>query len=71
MLLNGFGSYQFDDYRGISREDQWFRAGAGATLLVNRNFRFFGGYEFTRSISNQGGASFTRHLVIVRVRGQL
>ena len=71
VLLNGFGSYQFDDYRGISREDQWFRAGAGATLLVNRNFRFFGGYEFTRSISNQGGASFTRHLVIVRVRGQL
>jgi len=71
VLLNGFGSYQLDEYKGISREDQWFRAGVGATFLINRNVNMFGGYEFTRSVSDVGGNSFTRHLVIVRVKGQL
>jgi len=71
VLLNGFGSFQFDDYRGINREDKWFRAGLGATLLVNRNVNLYGGYEFTRSISGAAGESFTRHLVIVKIKGQI
>jgi hypothetical protein len=71
VLLNGYGSYQFDDYRGISRHDEWIRAGLGATLLVNRNANLFGGYEFTRAISNFQAQGFTRHLVILRIRGQI
>ena len=43
VLLNGFGSFQNDDYRGISREDNYFRAGLGATVLVNRNVNMYGG----------------------------
>jgi len=71
VLLNGYGSYQFDDYQGISRKDQWIRAGGGVTLLVNRHLNVFGGYEFTRSISDAPDEGFTRHLVIVRIKGQL
>jgi len=71
VLLNGYGSYQWDAYRGIARVDQWFRAGVGATVLVNRNANIFGGYEFTRSISNFQAQGFTRHLVILRIRGQI
>jgi len=71
ILLNGFGSFQWDDYQGISRTDQWFRAGMGATFLVNRNVNMFGGYEFTRAISNFQGQGFTRHLVILRIKGQI
>lgn len=71
VLLNGYGSYQWDAYRGISRTDQWIRAGVGATVLVNRNANIFGGYEFTRAISNFQSQGFTRHLVILRIRGQI
>jgi hypothetical protein len=71
VLLNGFGSYQHDDFRGIARNDQWFRAGMGATFLINRNANLFAGYEFTRLIAGTGGESFTRHLVILRIKGQL
>jgi hypothetical protein len=71
VLLNGYGSYQFDDYQGIARFDRWIRAGVGATFLVNRNLNMFGGYEFTRAISNFQGEGFFRHLVILRIRGQI
>jgi hypothetical protein len=71
VLLNGFGSYQFDDYNGISRFDRWIRAGLGATVLVNRNVNLFGGYEFTHAISNFQGEGFVRHLVILRIKGQI
>jgi hypothetical protein len=71
VLLNGFGSYRWDDYRGISRNDHWFRAGLGATVLVNRNVNVSGGYEFTRQTSSLDGEGFTRHLVILRIKGQI
>jgi len=71
VLLNGYGSFQNDDYKGISRDDNYIRAGMGATLLVDRNMNMFGGYEFTRRYSSVSGSGFVRHLVILKIKGQL
>jgi len=71
IILNGFGSFQNDDYEGTSRNDNYIRAGLGATVLINRNLNMYGGYEFTRRISNVTGSGFVRHLVIFKIKGQI
>ena len=71
LILSGFGSFQIDDYQGINREDKWIRAGIQAKYLVNRYFNGTLGYEYTHRQSNVGNQSFTRHLIILSVKGQL
>lgn len=71
IILSAFASFQQDDYQGISRDDKWYRAGVHARYLLNRYFRGTLGYEFTHRQSNIGNQSFTRHLLIVSIKGQL
>ena len=71
IILAAFTSFQLDDYQGINREDKWIRAGLQGKFLHNRYFRTTLGYEYTHRQSNIGNQTFTRHLVILSVKGQL
>ncbi len=71
IIISGFGSFQQDDYRGINRDDKWLRAGLQGKFLLNRYFSSTLGYEFSKRQSNISNQSFTRHLVILSIRGQL
>jgi hypothetical protein len=59
LLLNFTGTVTQNDYKGISREDYIYTAGAGAKYMMNRNFYATLGYRFrTRdSRNNNGGAA--------------
>ncbi len=71
IILSAFASFQLDDYQGISREDKWIRAGLQGKFLHNRYFRTTLGYEYTHRQSSVGNQSFTRHLLILIIKGQL
>jgi hypothetical protein len=71
VILSGFGSFQIDNYRGGGREDKWYRAGASAKWLVNRYSNILGAYQYTHRQSNVGNGSFTRHLLLLTIKGQL
>jgi hypothetical protein len=51
VILSANGAYDKDDYKGISRHDQRFTAGFGATLLVNRRVGLTLGYNYFKQNS--------------------
>ena len=71
IIISGFASFQLDDYQGISREDKWIRAGLRMKYLLNRYLNGILGYEYTHRKSNVSNQTFTRHLVILSIKGQL
>lgn len=71
IILSGFGSFQIDDYRGGGREDKWYRAGASAKWLINRYSNVLGAYQYTHRQSNVGNGTFTRHLLLLTIKGQM
>lgn len=71
VILSAFGSFQQDDFAGITRRDRWIRAGLHGKFLHNRYLRTTLGYEYTHRQSTVGNQSFTRHLFILSIKGQL
>lgn len=71
VLVNGQVSYASDDYEGVDRTDDTVRAGLGLQYLVNRNFTFGLGYDFTNRDSDAAGVDFTRNQIGVTLTGKL
>lgn len=71
IILSAAGSFQLDDYQGNGREDKWYRASVSALWLANRHFRVKGAYNYAHRESNVGDQTFTRHLFLLTVTGQL
>lgn len=71
VLLDAYFSFELDDYEGNGREDKYYRAGTHAKWLIRRFVYVSGGYEFTYRDSNFLGQSFRRHLILVKIEGQV
>ena len=71
VLLNASASYENDDYEGLARTDDKIRAGLGLDYLLNRNFTFGVGYDYTDNNSNVAGNDYKRNVVGLTLTGKL
>jgi hypothetical protein len=71
LILTGYLAYQQDDFEGISRKDDYFRAGASGRYLFNRNFSAEAGYSFRTRESDLANNDFNEHLIMLRLVGRL
>ena len=71
LILSGNGAFRYDDFEGITREDKFFSAGAGADYLMNRYITLGARYTFEYRDSNVSGADFTKNRIMLLVRGHL
>lgn len=71
LILSANAGYQQNDYEGISREDDIFRAGVSGRYLLNRNFYLSLGYRYEMRDSNVAGQDYDRNTVLLRLQGQL
>jgi hypothetical protein len=70
LLVFGQAGYENDDFEGTNRTDNSYLAGIGAEYLLNRNFSFFGEYDFELRDSNIPGDDFLDNVVLVGARVQ-
>ena len=71
LLLNGRLQWRQDDFNGITRTDNVYTAGVGATYLINRNFYLTGGYTYETRKSDATGLDYKDNLVFLRVGAQM
>lgn len=71
LVLNARIGYENDKFEGISRKDDYYEAGLGATWLIDRNFSASGGYSYRTRDSNEAGNNFDENVVFVRLKAQL
>jgi hypothetical protein len=67
VLLAANASASQDDFEGINRTDEIYRAGVGAKYLLNRYASVGGEYRFRMRNSDVGGGDFTENQVLLRV----
>lgn len=60
-----------DDYKGISRTDNYYRGGAYARYLMNRNLYLTARYDYEKRDSDAAGADYDRNVFLVSVSTQL
>jgi len=70
VLLGADVSASQDDFEGISRADEIYRAGVDAKYLINRYANIGGIYRFRMRDSDVAGAEFTENLFLLRVQVQ-
>jgi hypothetical protein len=63
LILIGRLGFTRDDFRGIDRTDNTYRARLGARYLLNRNLSVDVGYDFATRDSDVNGADYDRHIV--------
>jgi hypothetical protein len=70
LLVFGEAGYKNDDFEDIDRTDNSFLASIGGEYLLNRNFSFFGQYDFELRDSNVPGDDFLDNVVLIGARVQ-
>lgn len=63
LILNAFFGYRRDEFDGISRDDDNFRAGVGANYAMNRYFILNARYAYRKRDSNTTGNDFSQNTV--------
>jgi hypothetical protein len=71
LLVGGTFSYRLNDYEGIAREDDEYRAGAYARYLMHRNLYLTARYDFEKRESNAVGADYDKNIFLIRLETQL
>lgn len=71
VLLNGYVQYVRDDFEGISRTDDTYRAGGGVRYLLNRRFSIDGGYTYSTRDSDDSDREYDRHQVRIGLTAHL
>ena len=71
VIINGSAGYGEDDYEGVPRMDDTLRAGLGLDYLLNRNFTFGVGYDYTDRDSNLAGSDYKKNVVGLTLTGKL
>lgn len=71
LLIGGTAGYGWNDFEGISREDNYYRAGAYARYLMHRNLYLTARYNYEQRDSNVTNADFDRNVVLFRIETQL
>jgi len=67
VLLNANVSASQDDFEGINRTDEVYRAGVGATYLVNRYASIAGTYRYRMRNSDVAASEFSENQFLLRV----
>jgi uncharacterized protein (PEP-CTERM system associated) len=70
LLVFGEAGYRNDDFDSTNRVDNVYLGSIGAEFLLNRNFSFFGEYDFELRDSNTPGDDFTENVVLIGGRVQ-
>jgi len=70
VLLGADVSASQDDFEGINRTDEIYRAGVNAKYLINKYANIGGSYRFRMRNSDIGSAEFTENLFLLRVQVQ-
>ncbi len=65
VIIDGDAVYENDDFRGIDRQDDTYKLGAGATYWVNRNISVNAGYDYSNRNSNQAGEDFEANQISI------
>ncbi len=63
LILNAFFGYRNDDYDGIGRNDDNFRAGVGANYAMNRHFILNARYVYRTRNSNTADNDYTQNTI--------
>jgi hypothetical protein len=71
VILSANGSYQINDYKGVSRTDDLIRAGAGGKYLINRYASLGLAYNFLNRKSDVAGEGFTINQVLLTLDLQM
>jgi hypothetical protein len=71
VLLNARVGYERDSFQGVSRHDDYYLAGFGAKLLLNRNFSLSGGYQFRHRSSDVSNTNFDENVIYLRLSSHL
>jgi len=71
LLIGATVGYLVDDYEGISREDDYYKAGAYARYLMNRNLYLTARYDYERRASDAVGADYDKNIFMLRLETQL
>lgn len=71
LLIGGVASVVVDDYEGISREDDYYRAGVYARYLMNRNLYLTARYDYEKRNSDATGADYDKNIFLLRLETQL
>lgn len=70
VLIGADISASQDDFEGINRTDEIYRAGVDAKYLINRYANIGAIYRFRMRSSDVGSAEFTENLVLLRLQVQ-
>ncbi len=70
VILGAEIAGRWDDYQGITREDEWITAGFNANYLMNRYVSFGLLYDYTQRISNVAGDDYSQNVVLFEIRGR-
>jgi len=70
LLVFGQAGYENDNFEGTNRTDNTYLASIGGEFLLNRNFSFFGEYDFELRNSNTPGNDFLDNIVLIGARVQ-
>src|SRR5262249_48983457 len=68
LLVFGQAGYENADFESTNRTDDTYLASIGGEFLLNRNFSFFGEYDFELRNSNIPGEDFTDNVVLIGAR---
>lgn len=71
VILEANGRYERDDFQGVDRTDNTFRAGFGATYLINRYLSLIANYNHSRRNSDENDNEFSRNVVRVGINARL
>ena len=71
LILGANAGYIFNDYEGITREDDIYRAGAYARYLMHRNLYLTARYNYEQRESNVVGADYDKNIFLLRLETQL
>jgi len=70
LLLGAHVSASQDDFEGIERTDEIYRAGINATYMMNRYFYISGGYSFRMRDSDVSTENFMENVFFLSLRTQ-
>ena len=72
LLLNLNAGYEMDTFKGVSRTDNVFTAGAGFKFLLNRNLYLGGSYGFQQRNTSgpAAGIPYSQSILMVRLSTQ-
>ncbi len=71
VILSAQAEISFQDYEGITREDEIATIGISGKYLLSRNFYISLGYEYTQRESDVAGSDYDNNVVMLRVKAQL